>query len=329
MKLIQARLRGYGPIMASRWFDLSPRLNLLHYPDDGGRDLFLRTLATINPRSLCPDTSPFAELPPFIERQGLIARIHPEKRTVALATFGASADLVRELAAVSPHLYETDRIEVGRRLDSTRWINFVEVASSTRWSEIAEGLQQLMNLVKKDMPERTASLADSIASLQPSDRIKDGRDTILAEWLQTLPTALTGNSRQLVEDLLTAVLRAEHFRTARRIVEKRLPLFMVLQYAPGSSLLTLQDAALSVITFSRDTGRGKPVLLIDSPERFLPPANHGRLADFVLSIAESCQCLYAYAAVDIFPESRDITRYTCTDLTDAGHRDGRGPGNKV
>lgn len=319
MKVIQARLRGYGPIMASRWFDMSPRLNLLHYPDDGGRVLFLRTLTTINPRSFSRETGPFAELPPFIERRGLIRKIHPEKRTVALATFAATPDLVRDLAAVSPHLYETDRIEVGRRLDYTRWINFVEVASSTRWSEIAEGLQQLMNLAEKGMPEQTAYLAHSIASLQPSDRIKDGRDTILAEWLQALPTALTGNSRQLAENLLIAVLRAEHFRTARRIVEKRLPLFIVPHFAPGSSLGTLQDAIVSAISCSLDTCGTEPVLLFDSPERFLPATVHGRLADFILKIAESCQCLYAYATVDIFPGNGDITRYTCPDLTESGH----------
>lgn len=314
MKVIQAKVRGHGPIMASRWFDLSPRLNLLHYPDDGRRALFLRTLATLNPLSFCRDTSPFTELPPFTERQGHITRIHPEKRTVALATFGATPNLVRELAAVSPHLYETDRIEVGRRLDYTRWINFVEVASSTRWSEIAEGFHQVMNLVEKDIPERTAYLAGKIASLQASDRIKDGRDTILAEWLQALPTALIGNSRQLVDDLLTAVLRAEHFRTARRIVEKRLPLFMVPHVAPGLSLGTLQDAIESAIACSLNTCGTEPVLLFDSPERFLPATLHPNFADFILRIAQFCQCLYGYAAVNIFSEDHEIKRYTISDL---------------
>lgn len=314
MKVIQAKIRGLGPTIESRWFDLSPHLNLFHYPDDLGRAAFFRTLATVNPPSSCRRAKTFADLPLFIEQQGHTRRIRPEKRTVALAIFSATPDLVKELAAIDPHLYETDRIEVGRRLDYSRWINFVEISSSTRWSEISSDIRHLIDLTLKNAPDRTKPLAALVNSLKASDRIKDGLDNRLASWLTSLPDTISAGSPQLIEAMLDAIRRAEHFHRARTIVERRLPLFMVLKTSPKSTLMTLQAATLLAIAFGRVTCQTEPVLLFNSPERFLPTALHPELADFILRIALFCQCLYGYAAVDIFPENREIKRYTLSEL---------------
>ena len=314
MKIIQARIRGLGPTIESRWFDLSPHLNLFHYPDDLGRAAFLRTLATINPPSSCRSAKTFADFPLSIDQQGHTRRIRPKKRTVALAIFNSTPDLVKELAAIDPHLYETDRIEVGRRLDYSRWINFVEISSSTRWSEISSGISHLIDLTEKNAQKRTCPFATLVNSLKASDRIKDGLDNRLADWLTSLPDTISASSPQLIETMLDAVRRAEHFHRARAIVERRLPLFIVLKTSPNSTLRTLQAATLLAIAVGRVTCQTEPVLLFNSPERFLPAALHPELADFILRIALFCQCLYGYAAVDIFAENREIKRYTLSEL---------------
>ena len=77
-------------------------------------------------------------------QNGHTRRINPAKRTIALAVFNATPDLVQELSSIGDWFYETDRIEVGRRFDYSRWINFVELASSTRWSEISSDIEDLL-----------------------------------------------------------------------------------------------------------------------------------------------------------------------------------------
>ncbi|KJR97562.1 MAG: hypothetical protein VR65_23395 [Desulfobulbaceae bacterium BRH_c16a] len=388
MKFIQARIRGQGTARESRWIDLSPRLNLFHLPDESVRTSFLQTLAAVNPLFSCHETRPFADFPRTVTERGYTRKIQPEKRTVALAIFNSTPDLVKDLAALSPHLFETDRIEVGRRLDYSRWINFVEIASSTRWSEISGDMQHLLSIAEKIVPEKTKTLAGLIKSLKPSDRIKDGIDLLFADWLASLPPAITESSGHLIDKLQDAVRRADHFHAARRIIERRLPLCVVLTASPSSlsaliggitdktralgitsaseihdflaelnhhlatahsgmmlhlaatgsgfalsatpaleqipttpkSVLTILQAAASLaIAFSRVSCRTEPVLLFDSPERFLPASCHPELSDFILRMAEFCQCLYAFADVDVFPETQAITRYTASDLTKQQH----------
>lgn len=228
MKLIQARIRGLSPLTASRWFELSPHLNLLQFPDRKYGKNFLQTLQTINPTYTIKTVKPFAHFPEFIEQGGYTRRVNPAKRTVALAVFSANPSLVKELATVSDWLYETDRIEVGRRLDYSRWINFVELASSTRWSEISADMQTLLDQAHRLAPELATPPAHILRTLRPTDRIKNELQDQLAHWLQNLPSELQRSSRQLIETTLAAVMRAEHFKAARKIVRTRLPLFVVL-----------------------------------------------------------------------------------------------------
>lgn len=393
MKVIRARVRGLGDTIESRWFDLSPRLNLFHFPDEKGRASFLQALAAVNPLFPCERTRPFADFPLISRRPGYSKRIHPAKRTVALAIFNTSPSLVGDLAAASPHLFQTDRIEVGRRLDYSRWINFVEIASSTRWREIAADLQQLASRTKELAPEKAARLEAITQPLHESDRIKDGVDLALGKWLESLPAKIRRSAGQQLDNLSRAIRRAEDFHAARAIVQRRLPIFTVLANSPSQpeplapllhriaermaelnessaaaagdfleelnlhlaamrfagprlrlnspttgggievsakpaltgtatpsgSLMQLKAAISLAIALSQTTCRTEPVLLFDSPERHLPGPLNRRLAEFILAVAEFCQCCYGYASVDIFSRHHGIPRYTVADLTRPGY----------
>jgi hypothetical protein len=389
--------------MESRWFDLNPHLNLFQFPEQKYGQDFLRILQTINPTYAIKSTKPFAEFPKYTERNGHTQRINPAKRTVALAVFSATPSLVKELADIDQLLYETDRIEAGRRLDYSPWINFVELASSTRWSEISDDIQTLLDQTQRITPDRTSPVSDIIDSLKPTDRIKDTVQVQLTNWLQNLPPEIRESSAQLIDTTTTAVLRAEHFHAARNIVRNRLPLFVELDCSDLSSdthrrqnnfdanqdtaslqyilhliskraeslsrksskeeqifldelneqLATLQfpdiilridrssagelqvvgdkssrdstDDPLSLlrrieakvclaVAFSRVSCRTEPILLFTGPGQSLPDTLYDKLADFIMKISNTCQCLYSFSDIDIFPKNISGRRYSAEDL---------------
>lgn len=253
MKLIKARIRGLGTLAESRWFELCPELNLFRFPHPKYGHNFLRILQTINPTYAIETIKPFADFPQITVQNGYQRRVNPTKRTVALAVFIANSHLVKELGNISDWLYETDRIEIGRRLDYSRWINFVELASSTRWSEISIDIKSLLEQVRQSAPEFPAPLGD-IQALQPTDRIKDDLLDNLAQWLQRLPAKLQESSQQLIATTITAVMRAAHFQVACNIVRTRLPLFVVLgSFDPDSA--SLHDLLQLISNKTESAGR--------------------------------------------------------------------------
>jgi len=401
MELIQARIRGLGKLKESQWFELSPHLNLFQFPDQKGLNdqtfatNFLQLLQTINPTYDIEKIQPFANFPNFTKQGGYTRHINPAKRTVALAVFSATPSLVKELAVADEWLYETDRIEVGRRLDYSRWINFVEIAASTRWSEISDNIQILLDQVQNLRPDLTIPLDDIFHSLKPADRIKNELQEQLAHWLKNLPAEVQKSSGQLIESTFSAVMRADHFQTARDIVCSRLPLFVTLgnsishsntkkeethslhnllhliansakspskdsitdehtsfdklneqlersnfssmtlrvqlcptglllmiddkpmQTAPGdpvSSLKQIQAKAFLAVAFSRVAYKTEPILLFAEPERMVSNTLHAELADFVINISNTCQCLYSFSDVDIFSHITEGKRYSIDDL---------------
>jgi hypothetical protein len=407
MKLIQVRIRGLGKLEESRWFELSPHLNLFQFPDQKGRNgecgqsshfwgrNFFRLLQTINPTYTIETIKPFADFPKFSEQGGYTKRINPAKRTVALAVFSATPSLVHELAGIDEWLYETDRIEVGRRLDYSRWINFVEIAASTRWSEISGDIKSLMDQARNLAPDITIPIADILHTLKPADRIKNELQEELSHWLKNLPSELQNKSRQLIETTISTVMRANHFQTARDIICARLPLFVVLGIAnhpsttmeektgslyrilhlierranslakdsitreqryldelneqlatsklsgmtlqldrspaglllmidgkpmqmtttePLSALRQMQVKACLAVAFSRVVYKTEPILLFTEPDHKLPNTLQNEMADFVIKISNSCQCLYSYSDVDIFPSITECKRYSATDM---------------
>jgi hypothetical protein len=399
MKLLQVKIRGGGGVPDSPWLPLSSGLNLFHFPDSTtDRNKFLNVLETINPPYSSKATKPFANHPKTIAQGNYRKKINPEKHTMAFSVFSSTPHLVKELATISPLLFEVDRIEVGRRLDYSRWVNFVELASSTRWSEISEDIKRLSNnsdIQVSKWPETLKRITDN---LQPSDRITDDSMTQLANELQSLPSDVTESSKHLIYTTLETILRADYFKKARTLVKKRLPLFvtidgfhsrattlplrdnaqpapekrtgpvyillelvseklksrqaaspvsadtlikdinkelsncsfscvdlhllqtaknLILQSLPTPMpfLTYLQISACLAIAVSRTLYQTNPILLFDRAEHHVPQASHEELANFILSIASTCQCLYTFGKVDIFSKKTPAQRYSSKDLT--------------
>jgi hypothetical protein len=54
--------------------------------------------------------------------------------------------------------------------------------------------------------------------------------------------------------------------------------------------------------------------LFDGPEQVLPSTLHRELADFVIDISNTCQCLYSFDEIDIFPNDITGRRYSAAEL---------------
>ncbi|MGA7279906.1 MAG: hypothetical protein WBW79_18375 [Desulfocapsaceae bacterium] len=228
MKIVQLRVRGLGPAPVTKWIKMQPGLNLVEFASPEAGKRFLQAVQTVNPPYDCRSLLPFDDYPLQEKRDGYIRQISPEKRTIAMSVFNTESDLVRELGEISPLLYETDRIEVGRRLDNSRWVNFVEIASSTRWSEIDDQIRAL-RCSQTAKNTDTAEVDRLLKTIRKTDRIKGEPAEILIEWL----TACGQYQAELVEapnpvDLLEAVRRAELFSAGRTLVRKKLPLFILI-----------------------------------------------------------------------------------------------------
>lgn len=240
MKMLKARLRGLGSTIETAWFKLSPKLNLFNFTDRDSGARFINGLQTINPPFSCIGVRPFSGFPNISGHRGYLRRINPKKRTIAMAVFGATPRLVGELAKNSDLLYETDRIEVGRRLDYSRWINFVELSSSSRYGEIAADIDHLLQQSKRVAPHLAAELYPIVENTLPSDRIKQELKDNLLLWLQDARQELGPEFKQMIDTTSEAVRRADYFKVARDTVSQRLPLFLNL----GSPAMPLSDDKL-------------------------------------------------------------------------------------
>lgn len=227
MILVKLRLRGLGEIPETDWIEAGPGLNVVQVRTAAQQTALIEAVATLNPPYRCREVEPFADLPRQITRRGYTRRVVPHKRTIAIGVFNSEPGLVQELAEISPILYETDLIEVGRRLDYSRWVNFIELASSTRWGDIAAEVDDLLatpGLVFGNLEH----LRRRLDTLTPTDRIKGEIMADLAACLEAAAAGATPGDRDRLTGLLHRVLRARHFAAARKVVKKRLPLLAAL-----------------------------------------------------------------------------------------------------
>ena len=270
MKISRFKLRGLGETPESGWVDLDPGLTLIHFQNSTGSNSFLRAIETINPPYECLTVQPFADFPKIINQNGFVRIISPRKRTIILSILDASPKLVHQLAQISPLFYETDKIEIGRRLDLSRWLNFIEMPSSTRWSEVSADISSLL---KGDFrPEKAAGINNYIENLLPSHRIKGPLQQSLSLWLNQLIIQVPQKT-ELLQTLLLKVNRADHFSTARALLDKRIPLFVKIDtVSPGSTGSSSALSHLRDIYEKRITS--SPPLSRRGNQPFIEQVNH-------------------------------------------------------
>lgn len=227
-------------MMDSGWLTAGSGATLLSMEKGRGASAALQALQHINPA--CED---FVEkkVPgalSVIRQRGYSRRVLPAKRTAALAVFAADIDLVQDLSAIDADLLETDRIEVGRRLDYSRWLNFVEIPSSSRWGEIVHPMQALWHsLLEKYPPRALPPDILSVVDLPLTGRIRGDIAGTLMQWLAEMEGFAGAECAATISSCRQAVGRSGRFTEARRLVAERLPRFILLE--PDDTIQPLYD----------------------------------------------------------------------------------------
>lgn len=231
MDLIMFRIIGHPAMPDSSWIEIGRGLNVLKTGDTDQAQALAHTLQTINPPYDINQADPFRDFPQYLDGPGYRRRIDPSRKTAALAIFAASPQLVRELTAIDPVYYETGRIEFGRRRDHSRWVNFVELAGSIRWSEIEPTISSLLDHTGAAGKALRQQLRPAIAPLRGVDRIKGPVAATLKEHLETLSPFLPAQRQEQLDRCLNAIDRAEHFRRAKDRASAWLPYFVLITAA--------------------------------------------------------------------------------------------------
>ena len=228
MDLIKLRIIGHPLLDDSPWLEVGSGLNMLRATHPGRAAALLGMLQTINPPYRCDEVDPYQGLPSFITGHPHRRRIIAAKKTAAIAIFSASARMIETLAGVDPLLYETNWIEVGRRRDYSRWMNFVELSGAARWSEIGPLIEPFLAIMDGEEGEAAGDLRAALRNWRPGDRIKGETADRLTAQIRTLQSLLPESQRTGIEDCLHLVDRARRFRLAKDMVFARLPLFLSL-----------------------------------------------------------------------------------------------------
>lgn len=244
MKLFQAKTVGHQRLKDSGWYTMIKQLTVIEGRNGLGKTTLLRTLQAINPGPGAINLEPFRDYPGEVEKHGRRRRVIPEKKTGVFAIFICNEKLRRELTPIDPVFYKTDRIEVGRRLDWSRWINFVEIAASSRWSDVLPDLECLGDLLKESSgASQLINEYKDIQEIEPTRRVKEELADRLNNWLDRAGPQLPEKGRRCLEQARFKVNRAARFKNAREVTAENLP---VLVYFNDSFLVTENPGRLSL-----------------------------------------------------------------------------------
>ena len=223
MQLLQGKIRCLQRIPDSGWFRLGPGLTLVQGFDREIVSTVLRSLETVNPLYDCEAAAPLDQALETWEQGAYHRPVIREKKTAVFTIFVADPELIKALSLLEDALIQTDRIEVGRRLDYSRWISFIELSASARWSEIAEAMNHLRS--HRDRVEEGAGKGEKsfFDVVKPSSRIKDELAQHCREWLLKHEASWTGPDTELFRSCLDRVNVHERFKRARRFVAEYLP----------------------------------------------------------------------------------------------------------
>ncbi len=227
MRLHKVKISGHYLVKNSGWFSVPSTKTILAGPHGSGKTTILRALQSINPPASGGSVSPFDSFPQYTMKGGHRRKVIPAKKTAVITVFICDEALRSELVKIDPVFYETDRIELGRRLDNSRWTTFIEIASSTRWSEVSEDMVGLKELLSTSgQAQELIEQYNSLTKLQQTDRLKDEIADWLEDWLSRIEYLMDESHRALLERTRFKVQRAQRFKKAKKLVAQRLPLFI-------------------------------------------------------------------------------------------------------
>lgn len=240
MRLIQARVRCVAGAADTGWFMPGRETTVILGSAGSGKSHLLQALQALNPVYDIRREQPFADHPAIWNQGPYSRKVIPDKKTAVFMVFSAEPEQVLELEKIDSELIETDRIEVGRRLDYSRWITFVEISGATRWSEIAEE----MGALRAGIAERTdlpaAAVQDAFfKEMSGVDRLKGAVADDCLHWLEAIGLLIRDGERHIYQRCLHGVGRVRRFAEARNVAAAMLPLTICLR--PGNGLHSLYD----------------------------------------------------------------------------------------
>ncbi len=226
MDLKQIKISGHRQLVNTDWVLVRGRENIIAGHPDSGGEAFLKCLQAINPPAI-HSPPPFDDFLTYREVNGVKKKVLPHKKTAVFTVFICDEELRKKLVEIDQIFYETDRIEVGRRLDGSRWITFVEISDYSRWSEIEQSMNKLRRTADNEGLTDISEDFDKIThGVLPTTRIKGEITRTLENWLLDLEMHLGSKTLGTWKDTIYKVRRSKRFDKARKVVSKHLPVFI-------------------------------------------------------------------------------------------------------
>ncbi len=239
MELSQVKVRGLQGLENTGWLSIHPHITLIESATAEQAQHFLAALETINPVRDIKQSDPFSTYLPFTKLNGHTRRIAPEKKTAAYGIFIALPQLVHKLGYINTMFYETDRIEVGRRLDFSRWISFVELPGSSKIEEFEKKAAPIFAALSQQQREEYENL---VSSWQFNDRISGQLAIQLREWW--INTTKGSSERALSAECLKIIELEHETNKARNIVEGAMPFTLFIDHSsPLKTTYTIEQLA--------------------------------------------------------------------------------------
>lgn len=225
MNLLKIKARFVSGMSDTTWLELSRGVTLF-VGDKVMIERLFATIESVNPIYATMAEYPLAHESLSLARGNYQKKVLPEKSTAGYLIFSGDSRLVPLLGDIDPLFFEVDRIEIGRRLDRSRWLSFVEIRqSSGRWSEISGRVGQLIEQLKGE-----GESYKELPLYQPTERLRGFCAEEVETWLSEVRQCLPRDGRYLCDECLAVVRRRQRFLDASVVTYAHLPLLLGVSF---------------------------------------------------------------------------------------------------